>query len=278
MTARFLFAITLTSLLTISCASARTVTRPVFDDRYTIVKLESWLDRSRQPVSMGFDHPAEFTDEEMAKILGSIRVVQPPGLLSKLILKTPEEPEPAFTPSEAAAFGKPMSKAFREATPDEQVIFFFHHQRTIYKGTTTTGVAFIKDKRLNFLLGRYYMGNQPGTPDIPEIGTPFPSTNEQDFYLVASPYETIGEGKTAPGGGEIVYANRWLIIDYASLLNPPPETASPQTTEPGHVKPEAPAPPSTLEEKLKILNKLKEDGLITEEEFEEKKKELLKAF
>lgn len=277
MSTRFLFTVLLTSILAIGCASVRTVTRPVFNDRYTIVSLESHLDQHRKPISMGFDHPAEFTDEEMARILGSVQVVVPPGLLSKLIFKTQPEPEPAFTPKEAEAFGKPMAKAFREATPDERIVFFFHHQRTVYKGTTTTGVAFIKDKHLNFLLGRYYMGNQPGSPDIPVSGSPFPNTNEQNFYLVASPYETIGDGKTAPGGGEVVYPKRWLIIDYATLLNPPPPTAE-TPAEPEEIKPKASAPPSTLEEKLKILNKLKEDGLITEEDFEQKKKELLEAF
>jgi Short C-terminal domain len=276
MAMRVLLAIILTSVITVGCVQTRTITRPVFDNHYTIVRLEAWLDRSKKPIPMGYGQPVEISGADMARILESIRVVQPPGLLSRMILKNRDEPEPAFTESESAEFGKLLSEAFGIAKPDERVVFFFHHQRTIYKGTTTSGIAFIKNQRLNFILGRYYMGNEPGYPDIPVGGNPFPSSNQQDFYLVPGPFETMDPGDTAPGGDEAVYPKRWLQIDYASLLNPPPETAAP--AEPGQIRPAPAPPPSTLEDKLKILSKLKEDGLITEEEFEEKKKELLKAF
>lgn len=277
-----IFIIVLISVVASGCATPRTLTRTVLDDSYNVVRLEAWLDASRKPINPGFDHPAEIDAAEMARILESIRIVQPPSFLSKLILKARSESEPAFTPEEAKAFAKPLAAALRAAVASERVVFFFHHQRSVYKGTTSSGIAFVKDKRLNIILGRYLMGNQPGYPDIPVGGNPLPASNDQDFYIAPETFQSLVDGSKAPGGGETVLARRWLNIDYASLLNPPAPTAEPApvppSMEPEKTGPTPGAPTLTLEEKLKTLNRLKEEGLITEEEFNEKKKELLKAF
>ncbi|HTN43662.1 MAG TPA: SHOCT domain-containing protein [Nitrospiria bacterium] len=265
------------------CATGRTVSKAILEDNYNSVTLETWLDKSKQPIPLHFDHPADIGDADMKRILESIQVVEPPGMLSALILKSKATPEPAFIPAEAAFLAKPLATALRTAQPDERVVFFLHHQRSVYKGTTSSGVAFVKDKHLNIILGRYRMGNQPGQPDIPTGGNPFPGTNDQDFYLTPGPFQSLVEETKAPGGQEKVSPNRWLSIDYASLLNAPPQTAAPQPaappTEPAKVEPAPVAPlPFTLEDKLKTLNKLKEEGLITDEEYNEKKQELLKSF
>lgn len=271
--------ILITALIWVSvsgCAASNTLSRPILDDSYNVVRLEAWLDASKKPVPLGFEHPAEIAEDDMARILESIRIVQPPSTLSRLILKSKAEAEPAFTPVEAKTFAKPLAAALRIAAPSERVVFFFHHQRSLYKGTTTSGIAFIKDKRLFIILGRYLMGNQPGTPDIPVGGNPLPPSNDQDFFIAPGTFQSLVDGSKAPGGGETVFAQRWLSIDYASLLNPPAQTA-PSSLEPAKVEPTPNAPPSSLEEKLKALKKLHEDGLITDEEYNEKRKELLQS-
>ena len=274
---RAIFVTALISVVASGCATSRTLTRTILDDSYNVVRLEAQLDDSKMPIHQGFEHPAEIAEIDMARILESIRIVQPPSTLSRLILKSKDEVEPAFTPEEAASFAVPLSAALRTATPSERVIFFYHHQRSIYKGTTSSGIAFVKDKRLFIILGRYIMGNQPGYPDIPVDGNPLPRSNNQDFYIAPGPFQTLVDGTKAPGGGEMVTARRWLSIDYASLLNPPAQTAPP-SVKPADVDSAPGPPPLTFEEKLKTLKKLQEDGLITEEEYQMKRKELLQSF
>jgi Short C-terminal domain len=274
---RFLLLFVLVSAVAAGCAPTRTLTRPVLDDGYTVIRLEAWLDASRKPIPLGFDHPADIGEADMARILESIRVVQPAGFLSRLMLNAKSEPEPAFTTAEAIKFAKPLSEAFRTAASDERIVFFLHHQRSVYRGTTTSGVAFVKDNRLNILLGRYLMGNQPGSPDIPVGGKPLPASNDQDFYVVPGRFQSVVDEGKAPGGNETIFTRRWLMIDYASYLNAPPESAAP-SPEPGKTEPAPAAPPMTLEEKLKTLSDLKEKGLITDEDYNQKKQELLKSF
>lgn len=268
-----LFIAVLISVVASGCAASHTLSRTVLDDRYNVVRLEAWLDDSGKPINLGFEHPAEIGEADMARILESIRIVQPPSFLSKLILKAKSETEPAFTMEEAASFAKPLAAALQTATPGERVVFFLHHQRSVYKGTTSSGIAFVKDKRLFIILGRYLMGNQPGTPDIPVGGNPLPLSNDQDFYITPGKFQSLVDGSKAPGGGETVIAQRWLSIDYVSFLNPP---ASP-AMEPSKAEPPPAVPPLTLEEKLKTLKKLHDDGLITDEEYDEKRKEVLKS-
>jgi hypothetical protein len=282
MSKHLIFIVALISVVASGCATSNTLTRTILDDSYNVIRLEAWLDNSRKPVHPGFEHPAEIGAADMARILESIRIVQPPSVLSRLILKAKAEAEPAFTTEEANSFAKPLAAALRTAAPDERVVFFLHHQRSVYKGTTSSGIAFVKDKRLNIILGRYLMGNQPGYPDIPVGGNPFPTTTDQDFFIATGPFQTLRVDKKAPGGRESVSPQRWLSIDYVSLLNPPAQTAAPTpalpSMEPEKTELTPGAPTLTLEEKLKTLNRLKEEGLITEEEFNEKKTELLKAF
>lgn len=257
------------------CAAANPHVRTVSEDNYNLYQLEAVPGPDGKPIPMGFDHPAAFPDEELVRVLESVQVVEPPGMLAALILKAKPEAETAFTPAEAAALAKPLGEALRTARPDERIRFFFHHQRSIYKGTTTSGIVFIKDQRLNLILGRYQLGNQPGKPDIIVGGNPLPPPNEQDFYLAAGPYQTLVPEDKLPGEKHKIGENRWVRIDYASLIHPPP---APQAAPAPAASPSPESTPPSLEEKLRTLNKLKEEGLITEEEYAEKKKDLLKSF
>ena len=258
-------------------ASGKTVTRTILNDKYSVVTLETWLDSARQPVATGFDHPADISEADMARLLESVRIVEPPGFLATVILKARPTPAPAFTAKEAEAFAKPLAAALMKATPNERVVFFLHHQRTVFKGATSTGVLFVKNKRLNLVIGRYLIGNQPGKPDIPLSSEPVPLNQDQDYYIEPGPFHTLTENEKIPGGNEIMASKRWVSIDYTGLLNAPPEAATAAVSQPAPAAGDIPAS-LTLEEKLKTLKKLKEEGLISEEEFNQKKQDLLKEF
>ncbi len=264
------------------CATARTISRPIVDDGYNIVRAETWLDSERKPIPLGLDQPVTIGEEELKRILLSLRIVEPPGFLSMLILNAKPTPEPAFNDPEAGYLAGPLALALKSATPDERVVFFLHHQRSIYKGTTSSGIAFVKGGRFNLILGRYQMGNRPGSPDIAIGVNPIPETNLQSFYLEPGPFQSLVAESKSPGGAENVPDKRWVRIDYAEFLKAPTAATATSPTAPAEEATSAPhetgPDAATLEEKLKTLNRLKENGLITEEEYNEKRKELLKAF
>ena len=279
---RFLWiTVFLSIVLATGCTTiSNTRSRSVLDDNDNSVRLESRVDDSRVTLPIGFEHPITIEEEDLFRILQSIRIVDPPSFLSKLILRAKLAPETAFIEKEARFLAKPVAEALHMATPDERVVFFLKHRRSVFKGSISSGVAFIKDKRLHFILARYRMGNQPGRPDIPVGGDPFHGRNDQSFYIVPGRFQDLIEEAKAPGGGEMVFPKRWIAIEYASLLNAPPESLDPEPSseETGQNIADPNRPPMTIEEKLETLKRLKEKGLITEEEYSEKKRELLKSF
>ena len=274
---RFLWTtVFLSILLAMGCASlSNTRSRPVLDDNDNSVRLESRVDDFQMAIPLGFEHPVTLEEEDLFRILQSIRIVDPPSFLSKLILRARPTSETAFIEKEARFLAKPMAEALRMATPNERVIFFLKHKRSAFKGSISSGIAFIKDKRLHLILARYRMGNQPGRPDIPVGGDPFPGRNDQSFYIVPGRFQKLLAETRAPGGGENLFPKRWIAIEYATLLSAPPESLEP---EPSSGEMAQALPKLTIEEKLETLKRLEEKGLITEEEYSEKKQELLKSF
>ena len=78
-------------------------------------------------------------------------------------------------------------------------------------------------------------------------------------------------------------ANRWSQNDqsaYAEEPAPPPQYAQPQYAQPQYVQPQyvapAPAAPDPIEQ-LKGLAELKEQGILTEEEFQAEKAKILNS-
>jgi hypothetical protein len=272
-------------------------------EKHNSVRLEALLDKSGNKVSQGFDHPASITEDQMRRILASIQTVEPPNVVSKLILKAKTEAKPAFNTEEVEFLAIPFAAAFAEATPDERVDFFLHNKRR-FSLSTSSGIAFVKNGRMHFILGRYKLLNEPGKPDIDVGGNPLPKTNDQDFYIEAGPYQEIVGLKTAPGSKDTVYENRWVAISYKDLLESPikvtapspavtapsqtvtapsPAVTAPSPTVTAPAETTAPQPPSKtsseiLEEKLRTLKRLQQGGLITEQEYNQKKQELLRSF
>ncbi len=252
-------------------------------ERYNCVRLETLRDKSGRTVSQRFDHPASITVEQMKRILASVQIEQPRTPISKLLLQDKPAAEQAFNAKEIGYLATPFATALEAATPDERVTFFLDHKRGLLRGSTSSGVAFVKDSRVNLILGRYRMGKQPGQEDINVGGNPLPQTNEQKFYIVPGSYQELVGEKTAPGTGDAVYENRWVAIRYKELLDSPIEApeASPTVTAPAETTSRqirSKTTSETLEEKLRTLKRLRQEELITEDEYKQKKQELLRSF
>jgi hypothetical protein len=113
---------------------------------------------------------------------------------------------------------------------------------------------------------------------------PLSAYPESDYQLVAGPGQKFPGGERSWMGNMFGSPQRALIVPLAAAPEPAQEAmATERGTEPPASPPVsevAPAPtaPSGLEDKLRTLKKLRDDGLITEADYEMKKQELLKGF
>lgn len=223
--------------------------------------------------SMPFTHPVAFSQADIATILKGIRVQLRKGLLT--IGATETGPREAFTESERGSLAQPLAEAFARARPDEWVVFFLSHLRDREPGLrggpvvteVTSGGLFMEEGTLRLVLANYrYAVSMPFL--LEQIREdPLRPAGEGFYELVAGPHRMVRRLDSINGRWDFTKPVRAhlseMAIEYRALL----------------AHPEGPGPASgggpSVEERLRALHRLRDQGLITEEEFRLKRQRLI---
>ena len=266
-----LAAIVMASLLA-SCASSPTFSRTVYEDPTVLVRLDSPLFQeggSGAPAG----HMTELTVAVLAELLRSVRIQPEISFLSYWILRKEPQPEAAFPNGDAQLLAPHLQVALAKVRPNEIAVFFLRKTRADGIPLLTTGGLLIHGNQLVVLLAN---AGRPTTTqrkletawDVPLL--PF---GEVDFHFVPGPYQTTLAKKDLPKRIVMTSAPA-LSVDYrawlAGILQPGRGSSPTQT------KSEIPA--ATIEEKLHRLKTWREQGLITDGEYLQKRQEVLKHF
>jgi len=252
------------------------------------------------------DHPATISVERMSAILSSVMVKRHSGLLSMVFSNSPR---PAFTPEEVAQLAPPLSKALAEAKPDESAVFYLNAPRGGEQARITSGGFSARDGRVFMTLANYqYLitwgdqaaGSLRASAQLVRQN-PLYAATDGDYQLVAGPgQQLLGEASSLMGR-LVSRPSRTLVVSLstearaakdndgssnppaappAAAIVPPAAVVAPPAVSASPPPPTQPAPaaPSTLEDKLRLLKKLHDDGLISDQDYEAKKLELLKSF
>ncbi len=212
----------------------------------------SWLRRSpAEPGAPPNSHPVQVSAKALEQALGSVMVASPEG------------DEHLFDPNEAAELSRPLSEALAVARPGEDVELVSTTKRlgaiSPY-ALTVTARLFVVEGRLNLLVhdARW------------DVAFAYTLTLQMPEYKFGS------RTKTSPVVLKADGAERrrpdWLVLPLA-LSAPTPAAATAPAAAPAPV---APAPSLNLEQRFLRLKQLREQNLITEEEFAKRKQELLK--
>ncbi len=251
------------------------------------VRLEARTDQprlGREP----FAHPLRLTAADWGRILSQIRFQSRKDTF--IFTTAKERPADAFAPDEAAYLGAALSQAFAQARPDQWVGFALSRETPSGVTELTTGGWFAEGTRLHLVLANYR--HAPAKAGVLErlwrdplesVSTPFYAVVETDTLSVQKKGGVTGLWSAA--GPEIVIEYTALLRTAPKPVPVPPATAAP-AVRPAQASAEtAPRTPGlqetdpltseALEERLRTLKRLKELGLISEEEYRAKKKELL---
>ncbi len=255
-----------------SCASSPTFSRTVYEDLTVLVRLDRPL--VQEQVSGTSTGPiAELTAAELAELLHSVRIEPEISFLSYWVLRKEPQPEPAFPNDDAELLAPHLQAALAKAQPSETVVFSLRRTREDGIPLVTTGGLLIQGNQLLVLLAN---ARRPATVQRrleTARDAPLHPLGEVDFHFVPGPYQTTVTKKDLPKNIAITSAPA-LVVDYRALLAgllQPGRGSSPLETGP-----EIPA--ATIEEKLRRLKTWREQGLITDEEYQHKRQELLKHF
>jgi len=228
--------------------------------------------------SQRFTHPFALSPEDWKSILTELHVQRQADLL-------PEPPRPvlsAFSEEEVGYLSATLSKAFARVQPNEWIVFGLSGSTPQGFTEVTTGGGYVEGASLHFVLANYRkVVTMPSTRQLlwehplrPDAGPA--------YDLVAGTHQTIVRASSfVPRFLSSVPSE--LAIAYEALLLGERGTASmtqnitaatPMATPP----PTRVAPPVPLEERLQRLKRLRDQALITEEEYTAKKKQLLDQF
>lgn len=270
-------------LLSQGCMSPARVARPIDESPDRFVRVEARYGDPRREGPTRFAHPVGLSTEEWARILSHIQVQ---SYQDRFIFTTAKNPaENAFDIGEIGYLSGKLSEAFARAFPDEWVVFGLSRPRSPQLTEITTGGWFVEGTTLHFVLANYRHGvTKTG---VREQMWKDPLRPETKLYveLLPSEYVATGGGKKSLTG--FLQEGTEISIDYRSLLKTkavvrPPATTPAMTPQGPALAPlkaePSPSPTQSVEDRLRALKGLREQGLITEDEYREKKKEVLKNF
>ncbi|MBU2591453.1 MAG: SHOCT domain-containing protein [Nitrospinae bacterium] len=253
--------ITLTLLLT-GCAS-RTIHTPIFEKGEEHVWLEQY---SNNAASVGeYNHPAEIEVAKIKNILDSI-------ITEELVFSNWSEGDKVFNDEESNRLAPQLSEALGRANNNQWVNFSIIVIRDGYLGKTnhlTDGIAFVKDSKLNivFLNINYEI-------IIGNMGRPYDRKKERNYKdprrLSSTDYfirllSDPSKGFSKPTSEH----NNWLIFDMNKVMEA--RLQEKEETKMEKIKTQS----LNVTERLKILQELKDEKIITEEEYQQKRKAII---
>jgi len=239
-------------------------------DRF--VRLQVSTGDRRAESTQHFSHPFRWSAEQWKPILRSIQV-QKRGQ-GVLFIPVPNGPTlPAFTPAEVDYLSETLTRAFAQAQPSELVVFGLTSPKTQEITEITTGAWFVKDAQLHLILGNYREAFTMSSIRKLLWQDPLHMLAGSLYEFVPGPYQSLPREDNGLRTFLTPEAPQLALAYQQLFLGAPP-------VEIGHEKGPPPSayPDFSLEGKLQRLKQIRDDGLITDDEFSAKKKALLDGF
>lgn len=240
-------------------------------DRF--VRLQGPSAGSRPDRSPTFSHPVTLHPEDWQVILSSLRVRRQGTPLLMFFLPKVLVSEAALTQEEVDYLSRTLSQAFAQAQPTEWVVFGLRRSGAPEVSEITTGGLFMEGAQLHVLLANYRYAVT--APTIQELVWENPLSSQINAYeLVPGDHQALIQVEKQ--GMLRRAAPTELSIAYQPLLlNEPVSMSAPSNSSASSLLPHSPSEHRSYEERLHTLQRLRDQGVITEEEYRSKRSWLL---
>lgn len=176
--------------------------------------------------------------------------------------------EPAFIENEVRYLNDALRRAFEAVTPEQRVVFALERTSEAGLPQLTSGAWFVDQDRVHLQLANVWV-----TVTMPAIRKliwkdPLAAQPGMFYELVAGDHQWL-EKELNASSNPFREALPELVIDYRTMIDPRPRSA------PTPAETAAPAHSPSLEDSLRQLKRLYDQGLITEEDYRTKKQQLL---
>lgn len=223
-----------------------------------------------EPGATANSHPAAVSAGQLRRLLAPVEVSD-----AAVIGKAP-----VFSQEELETIVPPLASALSKAGPQQDVTFAVAGRRGVFgrlsAKSVTTGRLFASADSLNLIFGLIQQRVDAAMLDysevIPEI---IPGTRSRRIDLKV--------GRIEPGSGRLLERRGdWLVFDRAAIpaaaAVPAARSARDTDAKSGGEAPPAPTLESKaqeIENKLRVLEALRERGVVTEQEYRERRRAIL---
>lgn len=215
-----------------ACGSRQFTTVTIYNEPAAFVRLE--FDRT---VKKGKEHshPVRLTPEQIAAVLGGVRIDEPVGLVRGDILQREPLPRvhPAFTDKEIEFFAPLLALALSKATPEEVVTFYETRYLSATSREVTSGGLFVQGDELHLILGNYrshthYMADMGVAETQDDRMTPMKPLSPQLGRLDFEPNQAKHERLAGVLDKLFQWDQRELVVLYKQLPPRPLVEPAPQ--------------------------------------------------
>ncbi len=223
-------------------------------------------------VRQGYNHPVQMTVEDLTALLNEISI-------NKFELIGWGEAHALFYQEEISKLAPRLVDAFTQASSDQWIYFSITAEKPALFNDTlriTDGICFIKDNKLNFVFsnlnieiaGQNTIGAPKSKNDFKK-GDPRTLTPSQTYRFVFQPEKPYQKPPVIEGDQWLSdEQTQWLVFILDAADVSPVVAESTPAAEPDEK--------SSIKERLKKLKELRQHDLITDKEYEAKRKQILK--
>jgi len=266
--------VVMAGMLVACSGSGVPATRPgcgTCDEAERFVRLQAATGTGTVEAAPPFTHPFYLSPEEWKPILESIQIRRRgQGPLSFLAANKPTQQ--AFSHQEIEFLCERLPRAFAESQPSDMVVFGLTNAGTPGIADLTTGAWYVKGATLYLVLINYREGVT--LPNIREL------VRQQPLHMIAAPLYDFVPGphqaiSSAPSRltSVLVPEPLHLALTYQPIAAGSPDIDHPKAAD----MPVSRPPDQSLEDKLRQLQHLHHEGLITDEDYATKKQALLEG-
>ncbi|MFM8551565.1 MAG: hypothetical protein ACKOCD_04505 [Nitrospiraceae bacterium] len=134
--------------LSFGCSGTSFVSRPVQDEAPWFVRLQTYAQAGKAG-GVQYDHPATWTEADLAAVLSRLYLVEKVGLFDKA-----PAPRLVFSQEEVGQLAPAIKEAFRLAQSNEWITFFLTNRRG-QDELITSGAVYVDGQQLHVIVANY---------------------------------------------------------------------------------------------------------------------------
>ena len=243
-----------------SCSRPYLFMRTINEEESRYVRFQARYGEGQDGVASKFAHPVALGESEWARLLDNIVIQEQKKLLA--LGATRSAPRPAFDEDGKRYLANHLAEGFQKARPDEWVVFYLSHPREPGVVEIDSGGFFVEGERLHLIVANYRQPVSMAFIREQIWNDPLRPAGDSFYDVIPQDHQTLQTVRRKDLTQSLLKQVPELSIDYSAQLN-------------DDVSGDGEAVGSSIEDRLRILKRLRGQGLISEEQFRVKQERLL---